>query len=387
MPFERDMTTIALPDGDGTLAPFVLPATPPVQPAGGARNRVAYAAAHVVGRPGEPAAIDWDATMRFRDYLWDCHLGVAEAMDTAQRGAGLTWPQARELIRRTLNAARARPGALVACGCGTDQLEPGAPVTLDDVVRAYEEQMDWVEDLGGRVILMASRALCRVARSADDYITVYDRLLSRAQRPVLVHWLGAMFDPALTGYWGHDDVDSAMDVALTILRTHAARIDGVKVSLLDKSKEVAMRRQLPAGVRMYTGDDFDFAELIGGDACGYSDALLGIFDAIAPAASAALSALSNGRRDRYEAILTPCVPLSRHIFSTPTRAYKTGVVFMAWLNGHQEHFAMLGGQETERSLSHLAEVFRLAASAGVLRDPDLATHRMRSLCRAQGCEV
>ncbi|MAM83075.1 MAG: dihydrodipicolinate synthase family protein [Acidobacteria bacterium] len=378
------MPMITLPVADGSLEPFELPATTPIQPAGNARNRVAYAAAHVVGRPGHPAEIDWDATLQFREHLWDCHLGVAEAMDTAQRGAGLLWPQARELIRRTLQASRTRTDGLVACGCGTDQLEPSAGVTLDDVIRAYEEQMSWVEAHNGQVILMASRALCAAARTPNDYVTIYDRLLRQVQRPVIIHWLGPTFDAALEGYWGHDDVDDAMDVVLSLLSSHATRIDGIKISLLDKSKEVAMRRRLPSGVRMYTGDDFDFVELIGGDDSGYSDALLGIFDAIAPAAGAALHELALGRRERFDAVLVPCIPLSRHIFSAPTQFYKTGVVFMSWLNGHHDHFAMLDGQEAKRSLPHLAEVFRLAAAARLLRDPELAADRMRSLCQLQG---
>ncbi|MAG72666.1 MAG: dihydrodipicolinate synthase family protein [Acidobacteria bacterium] len=378
------MSVITLPTAAGGLEPFTWPDVAPVESAGTERNRVAYAAAHVVGRPGHPTAIDWDATLKIREHLWDCGLGVAEAMDTAQRGTELFWPQARELIRRTLDAARVRPEALVASGCGTDHLAPGPGATLDDVVAAYEEQMAYVEAHGGRVILMASRALASVARSADDYRAVYDRLLGQAREPVIIHWLGPMFDPALAGYWGADDVDAAMEVALSVIRAHAPRIDGIKISLLDKSKEIAMRRRLPDGVRMYTGDDFDFGELIGGDAAGHSDALLGIFDAIAPAAGAALHELAIGRRDRFDAILAPCIPLSRHVFGAPTRFYKTGVVFMAWLNGHQDHFAMLAGQESERSPAHLAEVFRLAAAGGLLRDPALAVDRMQTFCRTQG---
>ncbi|HJO37281.1 MAG: dihydrodipicolinate synthase family protein [Vicinamibacterales bacterium] len=378
------MPVITLPTADGGLQPFTWPDVAPVEPAGMSRNRVAYAAAHVVGRPAHPTAIDWDATLKIREHLWDCRLGVAEAMDTAQRGAGLSWPQARELIRRTLEAARTRPEALVASGCGTDQLAPGPDVTLDDVVAAYEEQMAYVEAHDGRVILMASRALASAARSPDDYLAVYDRLLGQARERVIIHWLGPMFDQALAGYWGADDIDAAMEVAVSLIQAHAKRVEGIKISLLDKSKEIAMRRRLPDGVRMYTGDDFDFAELIGGDAVGHSDALLGIFDAMAPAAGAALHELAVGRRGRFDAILAPCVPFSRHVFGAPTRFYKTGVVFMAWLNGHQDHFAMLGGQESERSPSHLAEVFRLAAAAGLLRDPAMAADRMQTFCRTQG---
>jgi hypothetical protein len=380
------MSVITLPVANGSSEPFDLPAIAPVEPAGNARNRIAYAAAHVVSEPGQRNAIDWEATLQFREYLWGCNLGVAEAMDTAQRGAGLSWMQARELIQRTLTAAQTRSDALIACGCGTDQLEPAPTVTLEQVLRAYEEQMAWVEAHDGRIILMASRALCTAARSVEDYIAVYDRILTQARQPVIIHWLGQMFDPDLAGYWGHDNIDQAMEVVLSLLSTHAVRVDGIKISVLDKSKEIAMRRRLPPGVRMYTGDDFDFAELIGGDENGHSDALLGIFDAIAPAAGAALHELASGRRSQFDAILAPCIPLSRHIFSTPTCFYKTGVVFMAWLNGHQDHFSMLDGHEGNRSLLHLADVFRLAAAGGLLRDPDLAVDRMRSFCQAHNMD-
>ena len=372
---------------DGTLETFEIPASTPFPVTGGTRNRIVYAAAHVVGCQDLPQVIDWDATLQFREHLWDCDLGVAEAMDTAQRGMGLSWLQARELIQRTLSASTKRKNALVICGCGTDQLIRADDVTLDDVIRAYEEQMAWVEAQGGRIILMASRALCAAAQSPDDYLMVYERLLTQARQPVIIHWLGEMFDPALAGYWGYSQIDEALKAVKALLRAHATRIDGIKISLLDKTKEIALRRELPASVRMYTGDDFDFAELIGGDALGYSDALLGIFDAIAPAASAALSELASGRRDRFDEILAPCVPLSRHIFSAPTQFYKTGIVFMAWLNGYQKEFVMLGGQETKRSLPHLAEIFRLAVRARLLQDPELAVTRMDTLCRAEGITV
>ena len=365
--------------------PLELPA-----PDGRAFSRVAFAAAHVVADPWaahdpfvEPA-IDWDATMRFRHHLWDLGLGVAEAMDTAQRGMGLAWPQAQELIARALAEARGREGALIACGAGTDHLEPGPDVTLDDVIAAYEEQVGYVEGQGGRVILMASRALARAARGPEDYARVYGRILSGAREPVILHWLGEMFDPALEGYWGAADHGAAMETCLSVIEDNAAKVDGVKVSLLSKAKEIAMRRRLPAGVRMYTGDDFDYAELIAGDAEGHSDALLGIFDAIAPAASAALGALASGSDNRFHDILAPTVPLSRRIFEAPTRFYKTGVVFVAYLNGLQDHFTMVGGQQGARSTLHLADVFRLADRAGVLRDPDEACHRMRRVLAVAG---
>ena len=358
--------------------------------AAGAFNRVAYSAAHVVADPlaavdpSSGCAIDWDATIAYRRELWNLGLGVAEAMDTAQRGMGLDWPTSLELIRRSIDASRDTKGAFLASGAGTDHLAADAAKSVDDVIRAYEEQVAAIEALGGRIILMASRALARVARSPDDYHKVYDRILGQVKEPVIIHWLGEMFDPALAGYWGHSDHHKAMDVALEVIGRNAAKVDGVKVSLLDKDKEIAMRRRLPREVKMYTGDDFNYAELIEGDAEGYSDALLGIFDAIAPAASAALSALAKNDRATFHEILAPTVPLSRHIFGVPTRYYKTGVVCMSWLNGHQDHFVMVGGQQSARSILHLAELFRLADGAGLLRDPELACARMKQLLALHG---
>jgi Protein of unknown function (DUF993) len=382
--------TLNLPAADGKLEAYAMraprrfpEATPPF-------NRIAYAAAHVVADaladrdPWLEAAIDWDRTIAFRRYLWSLGLGVAEAMDTAQRGMGLDWRASLELIRRSLDAARDFPGALIGSGAGTDQLEPGAGVTLDDVISAYEEQCAAIEKLGGRIVLMASRALAKAARSADDYATVYGRILTQVRQPVIIHWLGEMFDPALAGYWGHDDHVQAMEVALEVIAANPAKVDGVKISLLDKDKEIAMRRRLPQGVRMYTGDDFNYAELIAGDARGYSDALLGIFDAIAPAAAAALGAFTRGDSSAFHDILAPTVPLSRHIFKAPTRFYKTGVVFMAYLNGLQDHFTMVGGQESARSTLHLAELFRLADAAGLLADPERAAARMRVVMATRG---
>ena len=358
--------------------------------AAGAFNRVAYSAAHVVADPlaavdpSSGCAIDWAATIAYRRELWTLGLGVAEAMDTAQRGMGLDWPTSLELIRRSIDASRDTKGAFLASGAGTDHLAADAAKSVDDVIRAYEEQVAAIEALGGRIILMASRALARVARSPDDYHKVYDRILGQVKEPVIIHWLGEMFDPALAGYWGHSDHHKAMDVALEVIGRNAAKVDGVKVSLLDKDKEIAMRRRLPKQVKMYTGDDFNYAELIEGDAEGHSDALLGIFDAIAPAASAALSALAKGERASFHEILAPTVPLSRHIFGAPTRHYKTGVVCMSWLNGHQDHFVMVGGQQSARSILHLAELFRLADAAGLLLDPELACARMRQLLGVNG---
>jgi hypothetical protein len=387
-------TSLILPDAGGVLRTFAL-AEPRGYPqkAVGAFNRVAYSAAHVVADPLSPAdpwvtaAIDWDTTIAYRKRLWALGLGVAEAMDTAQRGMGLDWPTSLELIRRSLDAAKDHPGALIASGCGTDHLVPSTSMGIDDVIAAYESQMEAIEGLGGRLILMASRALAACAKSPDDYARVYDRLLSQAREPVVIHWLGDMFDPALAGYWGRADPVAAMEVAIDILNRHADKVDGVKISLLDKDKEIAMRRRLAPGIRMYTGDDFNFAELIAGDEQGYSDALLGIFDAVAPAASAALSALAQGDVARFHEILGPTVPLSRHIFCAPTRFYKTGVVFMAWLNGYQDHFVMVGGQQSSRNILHLSELFRLADAAGLLEDPALACSRMTQLLGTHGIDA
>lgn len=392
-------STLQLPTASGALATYTLRGTAPVRPAKGVKfNRIAYSAAHVVADPRaaiDPwlqCAVDWDATIAYRQHLWSLGLGVAEAMDTAQRGMGLDWPTSLELIRRSLDAAKDSPGALVASGCGTDHLVPDDVTTVDQVIAGYEEQMAAIEKLGGKLIVMASRALARVAKSPADYERVYDRILSQAKQPVVLHWLGDMFDPALAGYWGTSDVDAAMDTALGIIAAHPDKVDGIKISLLDKDKEIAMRRRLPPGVRMYTGDDFNYAELIAGDGVGSepthgkSDALLGIFDAIAPAASAALGELAQGNVEKFHAILGPTVPLSRHIFAAPTRFYKTGVVFMAWLNGHQSHFTMVGGQQSTRSLTHFAELFRLADAANLLEQPELAVRRMKTLLALHGIE-
>jgi hypothetical protein len=357
----------------------------------GPLNRIAFSAVHTVVDPladNDPwlsAAVDWDKTIAFREHVWDLGLGVAEAMDTAQRGMGLDWPTSLELITRTVSAAKRR-NALVFSGAGTDHLAVEDAKSLDDVIRAYEEQTAAVEKVGGRIILMASRALAKLGRNADDYAKVYDRVLSGVAQPVIIHWLGDMFDPALTGYWGTKDLDKAMDTAVAIINGNAAKVDGVKVSLLDKQREIDMRRRLDKRIKMYTGDDFNYAELIAGDEQGFSHALLGIFDAIAPAASYALSRLAAGDEAGFHDVLGPTVPLSRHIFKAPTRFYKTGVVFMAYLNGHQDHFTMVGGQESTRSMLHLAELFRLADQAGLLANPELATRRMAAVLATHGIE-
>ncbi|MGW2399384.1 dihydrodipicolinate synthase family protein [Kitasatospora sp. NPDC001664] len=371
------MTTVDLPGTGSHLLrePLALPAGP--APVG----RTVFAAAHVVAdplghnAPGAPAAVDWESTLAFRHHLWSLGLGVADAMDTAQRGMGLDWAATAELIRRSGAEARAVGGRL-ACGVGTDQLT--APAALDEVRAAYAQQLEVVEDAGAQPILMASRALAATARGPQDYLDVYGELIEQAGRPVILHWLGEMFDPALAGYWGSADLDAATDTVLSLIREHADRIDGIKVSLLDAGREVALRRALPDGVRLYTGDDFHYPELIRGDELGHSDALLGVFDPIAAVAAAALRALDAGDLAAYDALFAPTLPLARHLFAAPTFHYKTGIVFLAWLAGHQSHFTMVAGAQSGRSVPHLIELFRLADRAGVLPDPDLAAQRMSS---------
>ena len=384
------MAAVILPTATG-LETYTL--GEPRQFAGGAAkwNRVAIAAAHVVADPfadNDPwldAAIDWDATLAYRRHLWRLGLGIAEAMDTAQRGMGLDWQSSLELIRRSVDAAKDfGDGATLFCGVGTDHITPSSGQTIDTIIAAYESQIEAVERAGGRLIVMASRALAAAAKSPDDYRTVYGRILSQVREPVILHWLGEMFDPALAGYWGADDHARAMETCLDVIASNADKVDGIKISLLSAEKEIAMRRRLPAGVRMYTGDDFNYPALIAGDEQGYSDALLGIFDPIAPVAAAALTALAADDRATYEEVFNPTVPLSRHIFKAPTRFYKTGVVFLAYLNGHQDHFTMVGGQESARSTLHLAELFRLADRAGLLNNPDRACQRMRAVLATRG---
>jgi hypothetical protein len=350
---------------------------PPAKPL---TSRIAYSAAHVVGSGND---IDWDATLAYRRHLWSYGLGVAEAMDTSQRGMGFRWESACLLIAKSLAEACTQKNAgLIACGAGTDQLPDDQTAQIEQVIAAYERQCEWIESRGGRVILMASRALVQTAKSADDYLAVYSRILSQLQRPAILHWLGDAFDPKLAGYWGSANLDCATETCLALIHSHAKHINGIKISLLDAEREIDMRRKLPPGVRMYTGDDFNYDRLIRGDSEGYSDALLGIFDAIAPAASAAIQALDAGQVDEFDRILAPTIPLSRAIFEHPTYFYKTGIVFLAWLNGHQESFRMIGGLESARSIEHLASLLVLAEQAGVLRDPELACVRMQSLLNA-----
>nr|WP_239118122.1 dihydrodipicolinate synthase family protein [Sphaerisporangium melleum] len=356
-----------------------LPPSPPT-------SRVVYAAAHVVAdpladhSPGSPASLDWEATLRFRRHLWSCGLRVADAMDTAQRNMGLDWAATAELIRRSAAEARhfGDPADLLACGAGTDHL-PGS-ATLEQVVAGYLEQIETVQDAGARVVVMASRQLARLARGPEDYHKVYATLLAHTDRPVILHWLGEMFDPALAGYWGSHDLEAATEAFLALVHDNAARVDGVKVSLLDAEHEVHLRERLPDGVRLYTGDDFNYPELIAGG----SHALLGIFDPIAPAAAAALHALDGGDHERFASVLAPTVPLARKIFQAPTYHYKTGIVLLAWLAGHQDAFVMVNGAHSNRSILHLSEVFRLADQAGLLPDPGLAAARMRALLATAG---
>jgi hypothetical protein len=378
---------IALPDENGRMTDYRMVGTP-VQAGvlGPNPSRIVYSAAHVVADPftgNDPsgrATVDWVKTMEFRRYLAGMGLGIAEAMDTAQRGMGLDWPGALDLISSTKAEL---PDALVANGCGTDHLGPG-PHTLDAVRRAYLEQVEAIQKVGGRIILMASRALVGAAKGPDDYIRVYSDVLAACDAPVILHWLGEMFDPALAGYWGAASFDEALQTALGVIDANVDKVDGIKISLLDKDKEIAMRRRLPPGVRMYTGDDFNYPELIEGDAEGYSHALLGIFDPLAPAAAYAVSRLDAGDAAGFRQTLDPTVPLARLIFRSPTQYYKTGVVFLAWLNGFQDHFVMLSGAQAMRPLPYFTEVFRLADGCGLLRDPDMAMTRMKRMLAMYG---
>ncbi len=384
------MANLILPTAGGGTDTVTLSAGPVPAP-GGNWTRTAYAAAHVVADPladldpGEGVSVDWDRTLAFRHHLWSLGLGVAEAMDTAQRGMGLDWPTSLDLIRRSMDVAP--DGALIASGAGTDHLVPGPDVTIDDVIAAYEMQCEAVEATGSRVILMASRALVKAARSPDDYARVYGRVLSGLKQPAILHWLGEMFDPALAGYWGNADHMAAMDTCLSVIADNADKVDGIKISLLSAEKEISMRRRLPEGVVMYTGDDFNYPDLIEGDDQGFSHALLGIFDPIAGAACRALTSLAEGDRAAYRAAFDPTVPLSRHIFKAPTRFYKTGVVFLAYLMGHQDHFTMVAGQESARSTLHLAEAIRLANAAQLFTDPEEVARRAKPVFQARGVSV
>lgn len=389
------MLTLSLPTFENRLEEYrlsgetLVPRAPRIQ-----LTRTAFAAAHVVSDPlaerdpwvGRPA-VDWDNTLRFRNWLWDQGLGLAEAMDTAQRGMGVDWPTARELIERTMQEAKAHPlKPRVACGAGTDQTELSELKTADDIIAAYGEQMEAIEGAGGQIIIMASRALPAIQAGPDDYAKVYGALLQQAAEPVILHWLGDMFDPALKGYWGSERVDAASAAVLSIIEAHTDKVDGIKISLLDQAHEEAFRTRLPDGVRLYTGDDFNYADLIEGDGDRYSHALLGAFAAIAPAASQALEALAKGDLETYRRLFAPTVPLSREIFKAPTQFYKAGIAFLAWLNDAQSHFIMPGGFQSSREISHYAEIFRLADKARLLSKPDIAIDRMTVLLKMHGIE-
>ncbi|MFJ2303383.1 dihydrodipicolinate synthase family protein [Streptomyces sp. NPDC087787] len=379
--------TIRLPGAGGALRSYE-PRTEPLASTPGTpfTSRTVFSAAHVVAdpfadvSPDSPAAVDWDATLAFRRHLWAHGLGVAEAMDTAQRGMGLDWAGAAELIRRSAAEARA-VGGRIACGVGTDQLTGGS---LAEIRAAYEEQLAVVEEAGAQAILMASRALAAAAKGPEDYLEVYGHLLRQAAGPVILHWLGPMFDPALDGYWGSADLDAATDTFLEVIAAHSDKVDGVKISLLDAQREIDLRRRLPRGVRCYTGDDFHYPELIAGDEQGFSHALLGIFDPLGPLAAEAVRVLDTGDVKAFRGLLDPTVELSRHLFQAPTRFYKTGVVFLAWLAGHQTHFTMVGGLQSARSLPHLARAYELADGLGLFPDPGLAEERMRNLLSLYG---
>ncbi|WP_217246874.1 dihydrodipicolinate synthase family protein [Streptomyces sp. AC602_WCS936] len=381
--------TLHLPNADGTVRAHEPRAEPlALSPGSAFTSRTVFSAAHVVAdpyadtTPDSPAAVDWDATLAFRRHLWSHGLGVAEAMDTAQRGMGLDWAGAAELIRRSAAEAKAC-GGRIACGVGTDQLTAG---TLSEVRAAYEEQLAVVEESGAQAILMASRALAATAQGPDDYLEVYGHLLRQAAEPVILHWLGPMFDPALEGYWGSSDLEAATGTFLEVIAAHPDKVDGIKVSLLDARREVELRRRLPQGVRCYTGDDFHYPELIAGDEQGFSHALLGIFDPLGPLAAEAVRVLDTGNTEGFRALLDPTVALSRHLFQTPTRYYKTGVVFLAWLAGHQSHFTMVGGHQSARSLPHLARAYELADGLGLFPDPKRAEERMRTLLSLYGVD-
>ena len=385
------MPTLMLPQHDGRLMPFNTAAPRAAAPQSNQPfNRIAFAAPHVVAQPlasidpWAGCALDWDATIAIRCKLWAQGLGVAEAIDAAQRGLGLDWPTSLELIGRAIDASKAYPDARLFAGCGTDQIGDLPRVTVAEVLEAYEAQAEAIEKRGGRLIIMASRERADCARSPDHYGLVYDRLLAQVREPVIIQWLGELFDPAQSGYWGCEHLDEALDVALGVLNRNAARIDGVRLSLPDRAAEAAVRDRLTPGIRLYTGDEVDFVDRIEGDASGHAEALLGIFDAAAPVASAALGALARGDNGAYRRMLEPVQALARHLYSPPARYGTTGVVLLAWLNGDQDHFVMVGGQQSARHLIHLAEVFRLADAAGLLHDPDLACARMTSLLATQG---
>ena len=383
--------SIKLPTSSNTIEEYTLTGTPvAIEPRSPFSSRTVFAAAHVVidpvatVHPSDAPVIDWPTTMAFRKHLLGLGMGIAEAMDTAQRGMGLSWDNAFELAKRTYEEFGSEHASLIYTGCGTDHLTTGQAKSLDDIVDAYLLQLEKLQGVGARLIIMASTELVRVAKSKDDYAYVYEKVLNACDRPAILHWLGEMFLPALAGYWGDDDIDTAMDNCIKIINTNVDKVEGIKVSLLDEAKEIKMRRLLPEKVHMYSGDDFNYPELIAGDDQGYSDALLGIFDPIAPVASAALAKLDNGDVEGFRKLIDPTVELSRLMFCAPTYYYKTGVVFLAWLNNHQQHFCMLGGAQSMRSAQHFAQLFRFADTCGLLADPELAIKRMQQLLALHG---
>lgn len=385
------MSTVVTLDSAGRTEPYELSAAPAfTRPIGPLRARTAYAAAHVVPRvaaenvPGAPADIDWDATLAFRRHVWSWGLGVADAMDTAQRNMGLDATATRELITRSAAEARASGGALVV-GVNTDHIDDEV-ITLQQVIDGYVEQLQFAEDQGAGTVLMASRHLARAASSAADYERVYREVLARAGAPVVLHWLGEAFDPQLAGYFGGPDVDAEIDTVIRIMTENVHRVRGIKMSLLDAGHEITVRSRLPRGTTLFTGDDFNYVSLIEGDGERHSDALLGAFAAVAPNASAAIQALDAGDAVEYRRILGPTEELARHVFTAPTYFYKTGVAFLSWLNGHQPAFGMVGGLHSARSLPHLSRLIRLADRAGALEHPELAARRWSALLATQGID-
>ena len=383
------MSVVTAVDAAGGLTRWELSAAPAFRrPTGPLRSRVAYAAAHVVPRvagdnvPGAPADVDWDTTLAFRHHVWSWGLGVADAMDTAQRNMGLDEKATRELIARSAAEARAAGGALVV-GVNTDHVDDDV-LSLPAIVDAYVEQLHYAEDQGVGTVLMASRHLARTASSPADYVQVYRQVLARAGAPVVLHWLGEAFDPQLAGYFGSRHIPTCIDTVVQIMTENVGRVRGIKMSLLDAGHEVALRSRLPEGTTMFTGDDFNYVGLIAGDGRRHSDALLGAFAAVAPNASAAIQALDAGDPAEYQRILGPTEELARHIFAAPTFHYKTGVAFLSWLNGHQPAFSMVGGLHSARSLPHLSTLVRLADHASALEVPDTAAERWKAYLALHG---
>lgn len=354
-------------------------------------SRTVLAAPHVVAdvraeyTPGVAPPVDWESTMAFRRHLWSYGIGVAEGMDTSERGVGgLMWPQAQELIALGIEEAAAAGGAIV-CGAGTDQISSAQP-SLEHVIDAYLEQTSYIEGRGGATVIRASHALVAAAKSDEDYLKVYGTVLASLERPAIVHWLGTVFDPTLAGYWGHDDVRAAMRVVLEMAHSNVDSLRGIKFSLLDDELESEFRRLVPPSVQVFTGDDYGYTQLLLGDSEHHSHGLLGVLDPIAPIASAAFAALDQGDESSFTETMDATIPFAVKMFEPPAASYKVGVVFTAWLSGHQEHFRMVTGREGMRSLQHLTDLFVLADALGLYPDPELAAHRMRILLAMGGVE-